>query len=81
MATVEGGRALAAAVQSITTLIWSTGGNEIIASVFDFFANMSLLYHGSTFSHSMALNFDEYTKGWEYIGTSLPSDARDARDK
>ncbi len=30
---------------------------------------------------SMALNFDEYTKGWGSIGTSMPSDAKDSRDK
>jgi predicted metalloenzyme YecM len=27
------------------------------------------------------LNFDEYARGWEHIGTSLPSDAKDCRDK
>jgi hypothetical protein len=30
---------------------------------------------------SLALNFDEYARGWETIGTSLPSDAKDCRDR
>lgn len=33
------------------------------------------------FFYSMALNFDDYTKGWGTIGTSMPSDAKDSRDK
>ena len=45
----------------------------------DFFACvLTIPFHSS---HSMALNFDEYTKGWGAIGTSLPSDAKDCRDK
>jgi hypothetical protein len=31
--------------------------------------------------YSLALNFDEYARGWETIGTSLPSDAKDCRDR